>query len=257
MKPPVHLTILSAGLGIQSTAMALLLDRDLIPGVPKPDYAIFADTFSEPPHVYETLTWLQERISYPVVTCSFGNLAKNTWKAITGQPVPERGHHKPGFIDMPVFSESGLSRRQCTGVYKVAPIKKEIRRLAGAKPPALTCTQYLGFSTNEAKRAKPAKEAWITNRFPLLELGWNRSDCQNFLNEEYGPNPVRRSACFMCPFHNQADWSELKELYPNLYADAVAMDRQMQEHPRGPWNLRHGGLERPLAAKQAQLTLSL
>ena len=135
MRPRIHLIVLSLGLGLQSTAMALLLERGLLPGVPKPDYGIFADTFSQPPHVYETREWLRDLVSFPIVTCSFGNLARNTWKAITGQPVPERGHHKPGYIDLPVFSESGIGRRQCTTVYKVAPIKAEIRRLAGAKPP--------------------------------------------------------------------------------------------------------------------------
>lgn len=252
--PRIHLIILSLGLGIQSTTMALLLERGLLPGVPRPDYGIFADTFAEPPHVYETREWLRELVSFPIVTCSFGDIARNTWKAITGQPVPERGHHKAGYIDVPVFSESGIGRRQCTGVYKIRPIKAEIRRLAGSKPPALTATQYLGFSTNEARRAKPNKDAWLTNRFPLLEHGWSRTDCLQFLDRNYPGHPVRRSACYLCPYRNQADWLELKELYPHLYQDAVAMDRQMAEHPRGPWRLRQGGLERSLAAQEAQMS---
>ena len=33
------------------------------------------------------------------------------------------------------------------------------------------------------------------------------------------------------------------------------MDRQMAEHPRGPWHLRAGGLEKALAGEQAQLRL--
>ena len=89
MLPRIHLIILSLGLGIQSTTMSLLLERGLLPGVPRPDYGIFADTFAEPPHVYETREWLRELVSFPIVTCSFGDIARNTWKAITGQPVPE------------------------------------------------------------------------------------------------------------------------------------------------------------------------
>ena len=165
-KTKKHVTVLSLGAGIQSTTLALLLDQEALEGCEKPQWALFADTVSEPPHVYETLDWLQERISYPIVRTSWGNLAKNTWKAIAGMPVPERGHHQPGYIDLPVFSETGIGRRQCTGVYKVAPIKREIRRLAQSAPPHLTATQYLGISSNETRRAKPAKEAWITNRFP-------------------------------------------------------------------------------------------
>ena len=194
-----HVTILSLGAGIQSTAMALMIDRELLPGVPKPDWAIFADTMAEPPHVYETLEWLRERLSISIATCTWGDLARNTWKAITGHPVPERGHHQPGYIDLPVFSESGIGRRQCTGVYKIRPIKAEIRRLANSKPPHLTATQYLGISTNEQRRAKPSRDAWLTNRYPLIEHGLSRTDCIQWLDREYPGHPVRRSACYFLP----------------------------------------------------------
>ena len=253
---PKHVTVLSLGAGIQSSTLALLLEREELPGCPKPDWAIFADTVSEPPHVYETLEWLRERISYPIVTTTFANLAKNTWKAITGMPVPERGHHQAGYIDLPVFSENGIGRRQCTGTYKIRPIKQEIRRLAGSAPPALTATQYLGISTNETRRAKPAREAWITNRFPLIEHGWDRMACTAWLDKHYPGHPVSRSACYFCPYHSAADWHEIRERYPSMYADATAMDRQMAEHPRGPWRLRQGGLEGSLAGAQAQPALA-
>ena len=251
-----HVVVLSLGAGIQSTALALLLDQEALAGCPKPQWAIFADTRAEPPHVYETLDWLQERLSYPVVRTTWNDLAKNTWKAITGMPVPERGHHQPGYIDVPVFSEAGIGRRQCTGSYKIKPIKQEIRRLAESAPPKLTATQYLGISTNETRRAKPAREAWITNRFPLIEHGFTRMDCALWLDRHHQGHPVRRSACYFCPYHTAAEWREIAELYPNLYADALAMDRQMAEHPRGPWHLRQGGLQQSLASDQAQLRLS-
>ena len=165
-KPQKHVTVLSLGAGIQSTALALLLDQEALEGCPKPLWAIFADTKSEPPHVYQTLDWLQERISYPIVRTSWGDLAKNTWKAITGMPVPERGHHQPGYIDLPVFSETGIGRRQCTSVYKVRPIKQEIRRLAQSAPPHLTATQYLGISANETRAGQTSPRGLDNQPFP-------------------------------------------------------------------------------------------
>lgn len=234
--------ILSLGAGIQSTTLALLLELGLLPGVPKPHYAIFANTFSEPKHVYQTIEWLRTRISYPIETCHFADLGKNTWKAILGQPVPERGHTNAGYIDLPVFSDSGLSRRQCTTQYKILPIKRKIRELAQAKPPQLTAVQYLGFSTNESRRAKPNRDKWLTNRFPLIEHGWSRTDCQNWLDANFENHPVSRSSCYYCPFRSKADWADLAERYPALYQDALAMDRALAEHPRGPWRLRAGGL---------------
>ncbi len=194
MKTKIDITVLSLGAGIQSSAMALLIDRSLLPGIPIPDYGLFADTFAEPQHVYDTVEWLRTLLSFPIHTCSFGDLGKNTWKAITAMPVPERGHSQAGYIDLPVFSESGMGRRQCTSHYKVKPIKREIRCLAGSAPPALTATQYLGISTNETRRAKPSKDRWITNRLPLIEHGWSRQQLSNWLDAEYPGHPVSRSA---------------------------------------------------------------
>ena len=255
-KTPKHVVILSLGAGIQSTALALLLEGDALPGCPKPDAAIFADTFAEPPHVYETLDWLNDKLSYPIIRTSFANLAKNTWKALSGMPVPERGHHEAGYIDVPVFSETGIGRRQCTAHYKIKVVKHAIREFAQNAPPRLTATQYLGISTNETRRAKPAHEKWITNRFPLIEHGWNRRDCITWLDQNHPGHGTKRSACYFCPYHSTADWREIQELYPALYADVVAMDRQMAEHPRGPWRLRQGGLEAALAGSQAQMSLT-
>ena len=250
-----HVVILSLGAGIQSTTLALLLEQDALPGCPKPQAAIFADTFAELPHVYETLDWLEDKLSYPIIRTSFANLAKNTWKALAGMPVPERGHHDAGYIDIPVFSETGIGRRQCTGSYKVKVIKQAIREFAKSAPPHLTATQYLGISTNETRRAKPAQEQWITNRFPLIEHGWTRMDCITWLDQNHRGHKTKRSACYFCPYHTLAEWKEIRELYPALYQDAVAMDRQMAEHPRGPWRLRQGGLEQALAADESQLRL--
>ncbi len=121
---------------------------------------------NEPPHGYQTLDWLETRISYPIVRTSWGDLGANTWLALRGQPVPERGHYHGGDIDLPVFTETGLARRQRTGVYKVRPVKGIIRQLTGMAPPALTTTLYLGISTNETRRAKVPKGQWIKNRYP-------------------------------------------------------------------------------------------
>ena len=49
-----------------------------------------------------------------------------------------------------------------------------------------------------------------------------------------------------------ADWQEIKELYPELYEEALQMERAMAEHPRGPWFLRSGGLENAMEKTNRQ-----
>ena len=134
-------------------------------------------------------------------------------------------------------------------------MKKKIRELAGSAPPALTATQYLGISNNETHRAKGAREAWLTNEYPLIAHGYSRQDCQEFLDQEYPGHPVLRSACYFCPFRNKSDWETIRKTEPGMYQDALAMERQMQDHPRGPWFLRAGGLQATETKRGLQGTL--
>ena len=222
-----------------------------------PGIKIFADTQAEPQHVYDTLNWLEQLVSFPIIQTSWGDLSANTWKALRGEPVPERGHYGSAYIDLPVFSATGLSRRQCTTIYKIRPIKAKIRELTGLHPNRLDVTQYLGISVNESRRAKPSRDRWITNRYPLIEAGWDRKDLLTFLDDNFEGHPIRRSACWFCPFHTNAEWKEIRDLYPDLYEDALNMERAMADHPRGPWYLKSGGLEKTMARLDNQLALPL
>ena len=58
-----NLRILSLGAGVQSTALALMIEKGEVPMV---DAAIFADVKGEPKAVYEHLSWLKTKLSYPV-----------------------------------------------------------------------------------------------------------------------------------------------------------------------------------------------
>ncbi len=50
------LRVLSLGAGVQSTTLALMIEKGEIPMV---DAAIFADTGAEPKAVYDHLDWLE------------------------------------------------------------------------------------------------------------------------------------------------------------------------------------------------------
>ena len=58
-----HLRVLSLGAGVQSTTLALMIEKGEVPMV---DCAIFSDTQSEPSHVYKHLDWLEKKLSYPL-----------------------------------------------------------------------------------------------------------------------------------------------------------------------------------------------
>ena len=58
-------------------------------------------------------------------------------------------------------------------------------RIRKTKPPFVE--MWVGISAEERdKRCKPSREPWITNRWPLRELGMSRQDCECWLLERYG-----------------------------------------------------------------------
>lgn len=132
--------------------------------------------------------------------------------------------------------ERGMARRQCTGEYKLDPIKAKVRELLGApilddgrvgrvpgKPGARWAEQWVGISRDEAHRARDSDVLYARNRFPLLELGLTRNDCDR-VNRRYGFGETAKSACIGCPFHGNAAWRQLRDSDPEAWADAVEFD---------------------------------
>jgi hypothetical protein len=223
------MTLLSLGAGVQSTTLALLAVEGKLP---KPDGAIFADTGWEPPAVYEHLDRLETellRAAIPIYRVSQGNLREDVTNP------------KSRYASIPYFvrnedGSDGIGRRQCTSEYKIAPINRKVRELLGAAPPNFrrvptgrVCEQWIGFSTDEIHRVSDKFGVrYLIPRYPLLELGMSRKDCQRFLNSR-GWGSVGKSACIGCPYHGNAQWRDLRDHHPNEWADAVEFDHAIRK----------------------------
>lgn len=224
------LTVLSLGAGTQSTVMALMADQGYN-GMSKPDFAIFADTGWEPQAVYDHLDWLETQISYEVVRVRAGNIKEDL---LAGKN--PRGHK---FMDIPAYlaepdGKESVSKRQCTSDYKLDPIKKELRQRlhleAGKRAPkGVQVEMWLGISTDETTRQKPSRDEWITNRWPLIEQGYNRAQLYMWFKERYPERELPRSACVGCPYHSEGEWKRMKEHDPKSFAEDVFIDRALRE----------------------------
>lgn len=131
----------------------------------------------------------------------------------------------------------GMGRRQCTSEYKLSPIRRKVRELLGAKPPEFrtvpkgqVCEQWVGFSTDEIGRVSDGRNSvrYLTTRYPLLDLGMSRKDCERWLTSR-GWTSVEKSACVGCPFHGNRQWRELRDNRPEEWADAVAFDQAIRK----------------------------
>jgi hypothetical protein len=148
----------------------------------------------------------------------------------------------PRFVTMPVFAREftgarpAMLRRQCTGDYKLQPIYRFCRPLIGrrrgqrhATPPS--CEMWIGISAEEsAKRCKPSQAGWVTNRYPLRELGMTRSDCERWLWDHYRV-AVPKSACVGCPFHDDGYWLGLQQQSPDEFEEACRFDETIRQLP--------------------------
>lgn len=234
--------VLSLGAGTQSTVMALMAEKGE-EGLDKPDIAIFADTQWEPPHVYEHLDWLEKQLSYKVIRVTAGNIRENVLAGVT----PDGNK----FLDMPVFLVNGdgtnaVAARQCTNHYKITPIHRKLREILKLEPGRrapkdVQVEMWMGISMDEAHRMKPSRDEWITNRFPLIEIGLTRAQLYDWFAKRYPGRDLPRSACVGCPYHTNMEWKWLKENDPKSFQDAAFIDRAIREIPAISGTLRGRG----------------
>ena len=257
------LTCISLGAGVQSTTLYLMACLGEIE--PRPDVAIFADTGAEPREVLAHLWRLAENFGHiiPIRVVSGGDLEADCLGATRGER--SRFASAPFRVRGP-DGRPAMLRRQCTREYKIEPINRELRALLGlAKGERaagfVTVEQWLGISLDEAQRMKPAQEKWITTRWPLIEKRMTRRDCLAWLERYDQPTPPK-SACYFCPFHDNATWRRMRDTQPDLWARAVRFDAEIR---RGKLNgvesdaFVHGSLlpldQAPINGDDRQLNL--
>lgn len=218
------MSVISLGAGVQSTTMALMAACGEI--TPMPDCAIFADTGAEPMAVYEHLRWLMSPgiLPFPIHIVSSGNIRTDLMSGNT--------NGRPPFFILNPDGSAGMSRRQCTGDYKIDPIRKKVRELIGLKPRSrgpktIRVEQWIGISRDEMQRMKDSSFPYIKHRFPLIELNMTRRDCLRWLAGN-GFSAPPKSACTFCPFHSDSMWRDLRDNDPESWADAIAVDKAIR-----------------------------
>jgi len=85
-------------------------------------------------------------------------------------------------------------------------------------------TKLIGYEAGEERRAKIQEDDKYTYRYPLIEWGWNRAKCIEVIKEA-GLPLLGKSACFFCPSSKAAEVLWLSKTHPDLYARAVAMEK--------------------------------
>ena len=240
--------ILSLGAGVQSSTILIMA---CLGDLPKFEHAIFADPGWEPAAVYRHLDVLEDFAGgYGIKIHRVFNRNIKT-DALTAQV---RGKKAEGqhWAALPYFTRQsdgkiGMIRRQCTSEYKIKPIHRKARELAGLKPGARVAApvvrQWIGISIDESSRMRDPDNAWSVNYYPLIDLRMSRRDCLEYL-ELKGFSEVPKSACIGCPFHTDREWRRLKDTAPEEFEEACQFDEAIRNcgGRRGQMFLHSSGL---------------
>jgi hypothetical protein len=176
---------------------------------------------------------------------------------------------KEGSRSLPIpvrMSNGAPGRRSCTADFKIRVIAKELkRRGATADVPAVV---GVGISLDEIHRANARKRVAPYERvvYPLVGIGddtglkLNRLDCERIIRDSGLPVPGK-SACYFCPFHKQARWSDMARQRPDLFAKSVALEELLNQRRavlgKDPVYLSAYGMPLAQAVDQGQPLLPL
>jgi len=231
-----HLRVLSLGAGVQSSTLALMIEKGEVPMV---DCAIFSDVGAEPQKVYDWLEYLKTQLSYPVHTVQWRNLKEDIISASKGE---YKGFTAPYFSKNLETGKKGMLRRQCTADYKIKPVTQKIRELLGYQKGERVAKDtkvemVMGISFDEMQRMKTNQIKYIENQYPLVEMKIRRHHCVEWMEKHNYPKPPR-SACTFCPFHKNSEWQEIKQ-NKQEWEEVVMIDRLIRHQEKHKKNIKN------------------
>jgi hypothetical protein len=226
-----NLRVLSLGAGVQSSTLALMIEKGEIPMV---EAAIFADVKGEPSAVYKWLNYLKKEIkSYPIYVVTWRDLKQDILDASRGE---YKAFTAPFFTKNIETGKRGMLMRQCTSDYKIKPVVQKVRELLGLKKGEKRkknthVEMLMGISKDEAIRMKTNRVKYIKNIYPLVDKNLTRSDCMKWMSENGYPKPPR-SACTFCPYHSNEEWLRIKNGDQEEWKAVVELDKAIRSQER-------------------------
>lgn len=191
--------------GKDSTAMLLMM---LEQGI-RVDDIVFCDTGKEFPQMYYHMEKIEKYIGRTITVLK----PEKSFDYYFLEHVRTSGDYK----GVAGYGWPGMKRRWCTKVLKTEPFRKYIKK----EPHRL----FIGIAADEAHRVKK------NNYYPLVHWQVTEAAALRYCYEHgFDWNGLyhdfRRASCYLCPLQRKADWRVLRNKYPALWADAMALDNR-------------------------------
>lgn len=190
--------IANFGCGVNSVAGVLKYGIDAF------DEIVFADTGNEKPETYKYLDFL---------------INEKNWKiSVVGKDYHWNKNIYDYYIERKSFPNAAF--RDCTGKFKIEPMKRYLRKKYGKKV-HFDINLFIDYS--EIFRMRDAEVLYQTLVYPLINDKIDRDDCVKIIQDSGYPIPPK-SSCFFCPFNTPKQWLELKDKHPELFEKAVKLE---------------------------------
>lgn len=232
------LQLLSYGGGVQSVAMVLLVAAGKLP---RPDAIVMADTGRE-----KTSTWeyLEQHIQPMLadkgmkIEIAPHTLATVDLFSLSTQRIlmPMYTTKSPDVMPDAQFNDKHgrkISKlpTYCSSEWKKQVIARYVKKTYGI--PAIRISTWLGYSLDEIKRMKSSPMRSV--KYPLInDFPMTRQDCKMFILQSSLPLP-QKSACWMCPHMNDAEWLAMKSSHPQDFERAAALEAELQLKDPDVW----------------------
>lgn len=211
--------IWSYGGGNQSIAIALLIAQGKLP---KPYKTVFVNTGQEASETFE----YKEKYVAPLLAqlgISVEMINTKDWATVDL-------YGKNGDLLIPAYTQKGKLPTFCSKEWKTRPVHRYLRSQGIDQ-----CIMWLGMSTDEVERLKPADAKWIEHHWPLCGMPtsanygiqMNRADCRQLILNYGWPDPPK-SSCYDCPHQDNATWQRRKTFYPLDFLKAVQRDKEIR-----------------------------
>lgn len=221
--------ILMYGAGVNSTPLLLAATTR---NIDRPDAVVYVDSGADTCYTRSAALLGQdlcEKARLPFFRVEAPSVYEATAATAEARRIPDAA----AFYTIPLHTiapdgRRGRLQRRCTRYHRIRPIDHFVRRffslpLRGIYGHQTLVEYWLGFTTDEARRAQQPPVKWKRHRFPLLEAGISRHQCRQIL-DDHGMPHVIRSACSICPLRNNADWHAMAAHDPVAWRAAKALD---------------------------------
>ena len=191
--------LISLGLGVNSTAMTLLL-YSLGHRFP----IVFADTKGEWPETYEFFN-------------EFDEFLRRKWGVRIVVLTPPYDHAQFDSLEAFYLHYRMIPYRKfriCTDRFKIRPITKTYPNYI----------QLIGIDAGEKHRIQTKTTYSEIKEYPLIKMGLNREDCKRTIKQFGLPVPPK-SGCFFCPFQRKREFQRLQKQHPELWQRVLKLEQ--------------------------------